>query len=363
MSYASIPYRAGADGYTSYRIPALLRAGDSALLAFAEGRKTSSDDAGDIDIVLRRSTDGGLTWGPLQVVTRHGADTAGSPCVVVDPASRDVVLLSCRNAGDATEADIMRGEYTRRVYVQRSTDHGASFTDPVEITGEVKAPWMRWYATGPGTAVAISQGEHAGRLVAPASHSRMLAAGSGDSGTEPHYYGCHSLLSDDGGHTWRIGYTSSNPNWYINENETAIAELADGTLYANCRDQYGNAPGNRADAWSVDGGASLTAAFRVQVTILGPVVQGSLLQVPGGPLVYAGPQHHTQRAGMALRTSVDGGMTWRLAYQVSGLPAAYSSMAMTDGQTVGLLYETGDWSPYGAIAYAAVPVAALSERV
>lgn len=359
MPYTSLPYRAGTDGYTSYRIPALLRTGDGTLLAFAEGRKTSSADAGDIDIVLRRSTDGGLTWGALQVVTSHGADTAGNPCVVVDPASGDVVLLSCRNDASASESSILRGENTRRVYVQRSTDHGASFTDPTEITGQVKASWMRWYATGPGTGIALAHSAHAGRLVVPANHSRAPAADSSDSGTAPGYYGCHGLLSDDGGHTWRIGYTSSNPNGYVNENESAIAELPDGTLYVNSRDQNGTAPGNRADAWSQDAGETLTVSCRAQATITGPIVQGSLLRLPDGRLVYAGPQHPTERAGMALRTSVDGGITWRLAHQVSGLPAAYSSMAMTDGQTVGLLYETGDWSPYAVIAYASIPLTEL----
>lgn len=359
MPYTSLPYRAGTDGYTSYRIPALLRAGDGTLLAFAEGRKDSGADYGDIDIVLSRSTDGGQTWGPQTVVTSHGSDTAGNPCPILDPASGDVVLLSCRNAAGATEGAIMRGEETRLVYVQRSADDGATWTSPVEITAQVKPSWMRWYATGPGAGVALGKGEHAGRLVAPANHSRTPTTGSGDSGTEAHYYGCHGLLSDDGGHTWRIGYTSSKPNGYVNENETALAELPDGTLYVNCRDQNGTAPGSRADAWSADGGETLTAPCRAQATLPGPVVQGSLLQVPGAPLVYAGPQHPTERAGMALRTSTDGGITWRLAHQVSGLPAAYSSMAMTDAATVGLLYETGDWSPYGVIAYAAVPVTAL----
>lgn len=354
-----IPFISTTGGYHTYRIPALARTPDGALIAFAEGRKNSGGDSGDIDIVCRRSTDGGSTWQPQQVVTARGADTAGNPTVVTDPASGDLVLVSCGNAGAATEAEVLKGLATRQVYVQRSADSGATWTAPVDITAQAKASWMRWYATGPGCGVAVTQGPHAGRLVIPANHSRAPAAGSADTGVEPKYFGGHGLISDDGGHTWQIGFTSSNPTGAINENETTAAELPDGRLYVNCRNQYGTVAGTRADAWSADGGSTLQSAYRVQGTIVTPVVQGSLLQVPGGPLLYAGPEHPEGRIAMAIRRSDDGGATWRTCRRISGLHAAYSSMALIDAATVGLLYETGDWTPYGRIELVAIPVAEL----
>lgn len=355
----STPFTSGTDGYHTYRIPALTRAPDGTLIAFAEGRKNGGGDSGDIDIVCRRSTDGGATWAPLQVVTARGADTAGNPTVVVDPASGDLVLLSCGNAGSATETTILKGLAVRTVYVQRSPDNGATWTAPVDITAHVKTSWMRWYATGPGCGVAVTQGPHAGRLVVPANHSRPPAAGSSDTGVEPKYLGGHALISDDGGHTWQITFTSSNPSGALNENETTVAELPDGRLYFNCRDQYGTAPGTRADAWSADGGTTLQSVYRVQGTITTPVVQGSLLQVPGGPLLYAGPEHPDGRVAMALRRSDDGGATWWTCRKISGLHAAYSSMAMLNADTVGVLYETGNWTAYDRIELAAVPVTEL----
>lgn len=355
----SIPFTSGTGGYHTYRIPALTRTPDGTLIAFAEGRKSSGGDSGDIDIVCRRSFDGGASWSPQQVVTAHGADTAGNPTVVTDPASGDLVLVSCRNAGDVTETAVLKGLAVRQVYVQRSTDNGATWTAPVDITVQAKASWMRWYATGPGCGAVVTQEPHAGRLVIPANHSRAPAAGSSDTGAEPKYFGGHGLISDDGGHTWQIGYTSSNPTGAINENETTVAELPDGRLYVNCRNQYGTAAGTRADAWSADGGSTLQSAYRVQGTIVTPVVQGSLLQVPGGPLLYAGPEHPEGRVAMAIRRSDDGGVTWRTCRKISGLHAAYSSMAMLDAATIGLLYETGDWNPYGRIELAAVPIAEL----
>lgn len=356
----SVPYTANTGGYTAYRIPVLVNAPDGSLLALAEGRKNSSADSGEIDIVSRRSTDGGTSWGPLSVVTSHGADTAGNPAIVTDPASGDLVLLSCGNDGDATEADVLKGFATRQVYVQRSTDSGATWTTPVDITAQVKASWMRWYATGPGRGVAVTQGEHAGRLVIPANHSRVPAVGSSDTGAESKYLGAHGLVSDDGGHTWQISFTSSNPTGSLNENETAVAELPDGRLYFNCRDQHGTVAGTRADAWSTDGGATLQSAYRVQGSITTPVVHGSLLQVPDGPLLYAGPHHPDGRVAMAIRRSDDGGVTWRTCRRITGLHAAYSSMAVLSPTTVGLLYETGDWAPYDRIELVAVPVTELT---
>jgi sialidase-1 len=356
----SVPYSANTGGYTAYRIPVLTVAPDGSLLAFTEGRKNSTADFGEIDIALKRSTDGGTTWGPLSVVTSHGTNTAGNPTVVTDPASGDLVLVSCGNAGTTNEGEIMKGLATRQVYVQRSADSGATWSMPVDITAQAKAPWMRWYATGPGRGVAVTQGAHAGRLVIPANHSRVPAAGSSDTGAESKYLGAHGLVSDDGGHTWQVTWTSSNPTGGLNENETAVAELPDGRLYFNTRDQYGTVAGTRADTWSADGGTTVQSAFRVQGTITTPVVHGSLLQVPDGPLLYAGPQHPDGRVAMAIRRSDDGGRTWRTCRRVTGLHAAYSSLAALDATTVGLLYETGDWTPYDRIELVAVPVADLA---
>jgi sialidase-1 len=354
------PYTSGTDGYSAFRIPAIVASRSGALLAFAEGRVGGLGDAGNIDLVLRRSTDGGCTWGPLQVVADSGANTSGNPAPVVTAGGR-VVLLSTYNGGTATEAAIMRGEVpadqSRRVFVQTSDDDGATWSAPREITADTKAADWRWYATGPVHGIRLARGPHRDRLVVPANHSIAPPAGSPDIGTEARYYGGHTLYSDDGGETWTIGAVDDNPNGYVNVNETTVAELPDGRLYLNTREHNGSGPGNRADAYSADGGVTLELPYRPQATLTGPVVQGSVLQLswPGVPLIFAGPADPAARAALTLGVSTDRGATWRAALPLSGLPAAYSDLVQL-GPTLGVLYETGDFGANERIAFRRIPI-------
>ncbi|UNO42400.1 sialidase family protein [Streptomyces sp. MST-110588] len=364
MAYdSSVPFRAGTEGYASFRIPAVIRTAPGTLLAFAEGRVRSTADSGDIDIVLRRSTDGGRTWGPLRAVARNGRDTAGNPAPVALGSGR-VLLVQVRSAADATEERIRRGLVPaaggRRVWVQHSDDDGVAWSAPHEITKEVKRPGWRWYATGPGHALRLTRGPHAGRVVVPANHS-LPPTVPGDDGTEGRYNGAHALLSDDDGLTWRIGYTDSDPDGYLNPNETTAAELPDGAVYLNARNDS-VAPGHRADACSApaDGAERLVKPFRPQAGLAGPVVQGSVLHL-GTPdaLLFSGPADPRARALMTVRASRDRGLTWRDVYPLSGLPAAYCDLVRIDDAGVGLLYETGDFSAYSTITFRRIPVEEL----
>ncbi|MFD8735572.1 exo-alpha-sialidase [Streptomyces sp. NPDC059618] len=363
---SSVPYTAGQDGYDTYRIPAVVTSGAGTLLAFAEGRHGGAGDTGNIDVVLRRSHDGGCTWGPLRVVASGDGDTRGNPAPVVDPVTGRIVLLTTYNSGAVTEAQIMRGEVTaeqsRRVFVQTSRDDGLHFTTPREITGQVKRPDWRWYATGPGHAIALRHGPHAGRLVVPADHSAAPPAGSPDTGQEARYYGAHALYSDDGGRTWRLGLVDATYDGLDNANETSVAELPDGRLYFSARDQNGTRPGNRLDSYSSDGGRTLDRPFAVQPSLDDvPVVQGSVLQLTGrsAPLLFSGPSVPTARRSLAVWRSTSAGAGFEKAATLSARPAAYSDLVQLGPSRVGVLYETGDTGPYESIAFRRLPVAGL----
>lgn len=332
---SSVPFRSGTRGYHTFRIPAVLRTGQRTVLAFAEGRRNSAADDGDIDTVLRRSFDGGCTWGRLQVVAAGGGATIGNPTPVADPRTGRILVLLCRGAGA-----------TRQVSVTASDDDGTSWGPPRDITGQVKPAGWRWYATGPGHAVALRHGPHAGRLLAPADHTALV-----DGEVLP---GAHALYSDDGGTSWHIGFTQRIPGDWVNLNEATLAELPDGRVYVNARDEGGVSEATRADAYSPDGGRTVEGTFRPQPDLRGPVVQGSVLQTSGagGRLLYSGPADPRRRARMTVRHSRDQGGSWATAWTVSRDPAGYSDLVELEGGRIGLLYETGLTSPYETITFA-----------
>ena len=157
-------FRSGEDAYDTFRIPALIEASNGDLLAFAEGRVGGRGDSGDIDLVLRRSSDGGDTWSDLEIVWDDGVNTCGNPCPVVDSSDGTIHLLATRNLGHDHESEIIAGtsEGTRTVWVLTSTDHGATWTEPREITSATKRPDWTWYATGPGNGIQLRSGPKAG---------------------------------------------------------------------------------------------------------------------------------------------------------------------------------------------------------
>ncbi len=350
---ARLVFEAGAESYASFRIPALVKAGPE-LLAFCEGRRHCAADHGEIDIVLRRSIDNGRTWGPLTVVASAPGMTVGNPAPVVIPGTDIVILLTVRNGAAATEREILGDQVSaadsRRVFVQRSEDRGRSFSEPRDITAAVKRDDWGWYATGPGHGIALRR---TGRLVIPCNHSVLGPT------VTPALYGAHCIYSDDGGAQWTIGFIDDNAEDRVNANENTVAELADGRLYFNARNQEGRADGTRVDTYSADGGRTLERPYESQPQLHTAVVQGTLLQFDNGPLLYSGP-YSDRRERIGIQVSHDNGMTWSLGHLIDNRPAAYSDMVQLDDRGFGLLYETGNDGPYEQICFQRVELSQLT---
>ena len=120
-----------------------------AVLAVCEGRRDGSGDSGQIDLLMRRSDDGGRTWGQSHVVVTEPGMTCGNPAPVLDRHTGTIWLPFCKNHADGDEALIRKGLAPRTVWVTRSDDDGETWADPVEITADVKHSGWTWYATGP----------------------------------------------------------------------------------------------------------------------------------------------------------------------------------------------------------------------
>ncbi|MGE3314876.1 MAG: PVC-type heme-binding CxxCH protein [Planctomycetaceae bacterium] len=331
-------FQAGAEGYFSFRIPSLIQAGNGTLLAICEGRKTSRSDSGDIDLVIKSSSDSGRTWSPLRVLYEEGGDaktTIGNPCPVVDARTGKIWLTFCRD--------------NDQVFVTASSDHGATWSKPRQITQQVKKPEWGWYATGPGVGIQLTQGPHKGRLVIPCDHREKI------DGRDVMF--SHTILSDDGGQTWKLGGSVA-----MHTDECQAVELRDGSLLINMRNYWGRdgmtpeKGGMRAVATSKDGGETWSE-LTFDPALIEPVCQASLIGIgaagtePGG-LVYSNPASKKERRDLTVRLSRDDGKTWPRSRVLHKGPAAYSCLAgLTDG-AIGCLFEAGEKNAYERIEFA-----------
>ena len=331
----------GQDGYHTYRIPSVIRAANGTLLAFCEGRKSGGGDSGNIDLLLKRSTDGGRTWSAQEVLWDDADNTCGNPCPVLDESTGTLWLLLTHNLGTDHEREIKvrKAKGTRTVWIASSKDHGATWTKPVEITSSTKDPSWTWYATGPGVGIQIKAGAHRGRLVIPCDHNYDDEAGKATSGS-------HAIYSDDHGKTWKLGA----PIKPI-VNECQVAELYDGrgTLLMNMRSSTGR--NRRAVATSTDGGVTWTAP-KDDDALIEPVCQGSLIRHDAMKLLlFSNPAAKT-RTNLTVKASADDGKTWRAIVELHAGPSAYSNLVALDGAAAGCLYERGAKRAYEKITFA-----------
>src|ERR1051325_7138337 len=156
---STLLFDSGKDGYKRYRIPALITTKNGTVLAFCEGRKAGGGLTGDIDLVLKRSRDGGKTWGPLEGVRFGNGHTLGNPCPVVDQKDGTIWLPPTRSDGDATEDAIVNGKARpTRVLVTFSTDDGKSWAPFLDISDTCRQSNWTWYGTGPGVGIQLKNG-------------------------------------------------------------------------------------------------------------------------------------------------------------------------------------------------------------
>ena len=165
-------FESGTNGYNTFRIPAIITTKNGTLLAFAEGRKNTSSDTGDIDLVMKRSDDNGKTWSELILIWDDGDNVCGNPAPVQDTKSGKIFLLSTWNLGSDHEHEIINQTSwdTRRIYLLVSSDDGLTWSEPVEITTTVKLNNWTWYATGPCHGIQLQAGEYKSRLIIPCDH-------------------------------------------------------------------------------------------------------------------------------------------------------------------------------------------------
>lgn len=326
-------YTSGQDGYHTYRIPALLAAPNGDLLAFCEGRRNNQRDHGDIDLLVKRSSDGGATWSEQSVIYGEPGDvTIGNPCPVVDQDTGTIWLPFCRENHD--------------VLITRSDDNGRTWSTPIDISASATRESWNWYATGPGVGIQLQTGTHPGRLVIPCDHRNDSEYGNGS----------HALYSDDHGETWQVSEVIQP-----GANECQVVELSDGTLMMNIRMQT-ISEGYRGVATSADGGQTWSN-FRHERQLPCPKCQASLV-TNGETLLFSNPVPSSdpspdkgERVHLVVRRSDDAGHTWSDVAELHHGPAAYSSLVFLSGSEAACLFEGGDEHFRERLVFKTFPIA------
>ncbi|WP_306316416.1 MULTISPECIES: sialidase family protein [unclassified Streptomyces] len=352
-------------GYACYRIPSVVKTVRGTLLAFAEGRTNDCSDAGDIDIVVKRSHDGGRTWSPLQVVNEGAGDTHGNPSPIVDRRTGRIVLAETYNTGrtDGKNCDV---PCDRTPHLQYSDDDGQSWSKPRDLSDEILPDdFNSWYATGPSHGIQLTHGRHRGRLVFAVN----AEAWNGSRVTANH---AALMVSDDGGEHWRVGAKDTWPiaddgTFRQKPSEMALAERPDGTIYVSGREQDGTDLGHRTHTVSRDGGDSFARPFSAIPDLYTPQVQGSVLAVgeDGDRLLLACPGDPDRRRTMTIRSSYDGGRTWESFDRGTVVTtdwSGYSDLVQADRAHVGLLYEGGAVDARDEIRFSRFTLDWLKER-
>jgi sialidase-1 len=340
-------FESGTEGYKIHRIPAIVVTNKGTILAFCEGHKLHMFDSGDIDIVMKRSFDGGKTWGPLQTVWDDGQNACGGPTSVVDRDTGTIWLFPRWNHGADWQPELQLGRArdTFRSFVRHSTDDGATWSEPVELTDTVKKPEWRFWGQSPGTGIQLEIGANKGRLVIPCCFSSFGRDVGYDGFREvfdthaDHQFGSCLIFSDDHGKTWERSKGVAWP-WMT---ECHVVELSNGDLMLNFRQAYRKKK-VRAYAVSGDGGATWSEPV-FDDALPDPYCQGSFIRYTRAGvhdrnrLLHANAANPNHRKNMTVRLSYDEGRTWPVSKVVEPEGTQYSSMTVLPDMTICLLYE------------------------
>ena len=332
--------RGGDDGAAVYRIPGLVTTPKGTLIGVYDVRYHGGGDLpGHIDVGMSRSTDGGRTWEPMRVIMDMGDDPkwrhdgVGDPAVLVDRETGRILVIavwSHGNRGWNGSGPGLEPEETGQLMLVHSDDDGRSWSEPRNLTRELKDPDWCFLLQGPGRGITMADGT----LVFPAQFQL-----SPEEKRMPH---STVIYSRDHGESWEIG-----TGILANTTESAVVELADGVLMSNQRNNRG---GSRSVYTSDDLGRTWEEHSSSRSLLREPVCMASLIHVGrefgvagDGLLLFSNPDvDRAPRRRMTIKASRDSGLSWPEGSALlldEGRSAGYSCLTMIEAETVGILYE------------------------
>ncbi|MCY1721196.1 sialidase family protein [Prolixibacteraceae bacterium Z1-6] len=358
IKLANVVRQQGQDNCDTYRIPGLVNTNEGTLIAVYDVRYNNSKDLQeDIDIGMSRSTDGGQTWEPMKIIMDMGEwggrpqklNGIGDPCVLYDNKTNTLwvaaLWMSGANSNDMlwwASSPGMKPEETGQFVLAKSTDDGLTWSEPINITEQIKDPAWQLLLQGPGRGICTNDGT----LVFPA----QFKANIGEKALDGGQFTSHSTVvySKDQGRTWHIGRGAKT-----NTTEAQVVELTDGSLMLNMRDDR-----NRKDKGNTNGRAVAITGDLGKTWEMHPssnqalpesncmasiisadiILNGSKKHV----LFFSNPNNKIERKNMTIKASFNNGLTWPEEFQVELNEKGgygYSCLTMIDDQTIGILYE------------------------
>ena len=333
---------AGDDGASAYRIPGLVTTNNGTLLGVYDIRYNSSVDLQEmVDIGVSRSTDKGQTWEPMRVAMTfgetgglpHAQNGVGDPSILVDEKTNTIWIVAAWTHGMGNgrawwnSMPGMSADSTAQLMLVKSEDDGKTWSQPINITPQVKDPSWYFLLQGPGRGITMKDGT----LVFPIQFidsTRIPNAGI--------------MYSKDRGTTWHLHNLART-----NTTEAQVAEIEPGVLMLNMRDNRG---GSRAVATTRDLGKTWYEHPSSRSALQEPVCMASLIHVDAKDnitgkdlLIFSNPNTTKGRNHITIKVSTDGGMTWPLSNQVTldeDESWGYSCLSMIDKETVGIFYES-----------------------
>jgi sialidase-1 len=329
----------GQDNINSYRIPGITTTKAGTLIAVYDNRNRSRGDLpGDIDVGMSRSTDGGRSWEPMKVILDMGDDPKwnhdgiGDPSILTDRVNGAIWVAATWSHGNRSwhgSGPGLKPEETGQFMLAKSTDDGLTWSDPINITPQVKTnPNWRFVLQGPGNGITLRDGT----LVFPA---QFRGVNDEPVNGKPFSTIIHSR---DRGKTWKIGTGVK-----IDTTEAQVVQLVDDSIMINCRDNRG---GSRSIYTTKDLGATWQVHPSSRKALPEPVCNAGLLRIEHpkhGPLLFfSNPNTTRGREQFTIKISNDEGMTWPTKWHTlydERPGSGYSVLTPIGGDKIGILYE------------------------